>query len=118
MCRRRLDHRPPPPCPDSVRCSWPLTRSHTLTVPSHEPETTRPSPVTANAFSHPPCPDSVRSSWPLFRSHTFTVPSSEPETTRPSPVNANALTPLSCPDSVRTRAGDSRLVRQHSRACP
>ena len=71
----------------------PLFRSHTFTVPSDEPETTRPSPVNANATTQPPCPDSVRSSWPLFRSHTFTVPSSEPETTRPSPVTANATDP-------------------------
>ena len=81
-------------CPASVARSAPLSTSHTFTVPSDDPDTaSRPSAVTATAFTPSLCPASVARSAPLSTSHTFTVRSSDPDTaSRPSAVTATAFT--------------------------
>ena len=116
-------------CPRSVRTSRPLDTSHTLSVRSPDPETTRPS---GRAATHqtcaprgvdersthgstgrrpraaPLCPRNVWRQAPVDTSHTMSVRSPDPETTRPSGRAAThkSCAPDCCSDALfdRTQA--------------
>jgi hypothetical protein len=78
-----------------VRTSCPVATSHSLIVPSPEPEArSRPSGLNATDLTQPVWPSRVRTSLPVATSHSLIVLSSEPEARSfPSGLNATELTP-------------------------
>jgi hypothetical protein len=103
--------------PSSVRIVWPVSRSQSRSVRSHEADTARrPSGVTATALTMFVWPSRVRSVWPVSKSQSIRVRSYEPDNARcPSGVTATAQT-LSGPSKVRNVWPVSKSQRRSVRS--
>src|SRR5919202_2084163 len=97
-------------CPDNVRISSPVSKSHSLMMSSPALARSSPSELRATDRTNAECPARVRISLPELRSHTLMVWSSLPLTIH-SPVGLKAMEvtpayqskpPSECPVKVCT----------------
>ena len=80
---QRTPQRTESECPSSVATHSPVATSHTLSVWSRDPETTRrPSANTATPWALSECPSNVARHSPVSMSHTLSVLSHDADTTR------------------------------------
>ena len=94
--------RPSSECPSKVRMSAPVAASHSFSVLSTLPDSTRaPSGENATEATQSECPSKVRMSSPVAASQSFNVLSPLPESTCfPSGENATEHTASECPRIV------------------